>query len=164
MLKKREAAMGLHPTPALQSGPALAPNLTAQPSTSYGPSTLTSTSPHHTPAPTTSGPEPHYGSAASSVAPLHQVPGDSSWQQQGQLPPDPSGSQGGPAGVGQQQRGSLGDLLDTSVLADRGKAFDLFRWVLQQVWQAGTCSSCFWCSVYVMRCLALNACTDGAHT
>lgn len=130
MLKKREAAMGLHPTPALHSSPALAPNLSAQPSTSYGPPTLTSTTPHQAPAPPSGGTEPHYGSAASSAAPLHQAPGVSSRQQQGQPEPDPSGSQGftgGLAGVEHQHRGGSGDLLDISVLADRGKAFDLFR-------------------------------------
>lgn len=136
MLKKREAAMGLHLAPALQSGPALTPNPAAQPSTStsYSPPTLISTPTHLTPPPPASGAEPHYGSATSSVAPLHQAPGLSSRQLQGQFPPDQPGSQGGsggPAGGQPQQRGGAGDLLDTSVLADRGKAFDLFRWALQ---------------------------------
>lgn len=161
MLKKREAAMGLHPTPALHSSPALAPNLSAQPSTSYGPPTLTSTTPHQAPAPPSGGTEPHYGSAASSAAPLHQAPGVSSRQQQGQPEPDPSGSQGftgGLAGVEHQHRGGSGDLLDISVLADRGKAFDLFRWgsqllLMRCVSLQGTC-----CRFMLLAACCFNHC------
>lgn len=131
MLKKREAAMGLNPAPAIQSGPAVAPHPAAQPSTStsYSPPTLTSTLPHFTPASPSGSAEPHYGSSTGSAAPLHhQAPTLSSGQQQGQLPPDQLGQSHQQTGVEHQQSVGPGDLLDTSVLADRGKAFDLFRW------------------------------------
>ena len=145
MLKKREAAMGLNPAPALQSNAAVAPYVTAQPSTStsYSPPTLTSTL---TPASPSSSAEPHYDSSTSSAAPLHhQATSLSSGQQQGQLPPDQHGQShrqtGSSAGMERQQSVGPGDLLDTSVLADRGKAFDLFRWAHSSAslaeWQTG---------------------------
>lgn len=134
MLKKREAAMGLNPAPALHTSPAMAfpPAAQTSPSSSHSPPTLTSTLSHLTPALTSGSAEPHYGSSTSSAAPLHhQVPSLSSGQQQGQLPHDPHGQsheQNDSAGIKHQQSVGPGDLLDTSVLADRGKAFDLFRW------------------------------------
>lgn len=148
MLKKREAAMGLNTIPALQSGPALNPHPTpspaqSQPSTSYSPPALTSTLSNpsqpslsftSTPAPASSSgaTEPHYGSSTSNTVPT----GVSA----GQLPGQLQGSHGnvalshqynGSASGGQQGPGSA-DLLDASVLADRGKAFDLFRWAGRQ--------------------------------
>ena len=140
MLKKREAAMGLNPALALQPGPvqppapAVAPAVAQPvPSTSYSPPTLTSSLTHLTPASPSSSSEPHYGSSTSNVAPVqHQLSSSnlSSGQLPGQLPPDQSRSPGqavGGVGVHNQQSEGPGDLLDTSVLADRGKAFDLFR-------------------------------------
>ena len=135
MLKKREAAMGMNPAPALLSSPAVALQSAAQPSlsTSHSPPTLTSALPHLTPASPSGSAEPHYGSSTSSAAPVHhQAPNLSSGQQQGQLPAGQGGQShqqtSGSAGVEHQQNVGPGDLLDTSILADRGKAFDLFRW------------------------------------
>lgn len=134
MLKKREAAMGLNAAPALLSGPTVVPHLAAQPSTStsHSPPTLTSTLPHFTPTSPSGSAEPHYGSSTSSAAPLHHHASSlSSGQQQGQLLPDQHGQShgqtGGSTDVEHQQSVGPGDLLDTSILADRGKAFDLFR-------------------------------------
>ncbi|DBA74016.1 TPA: hypothetical protein ACH3X1_010839 [Trebouxia sp. C0004] len=141
LLKKREAAMALNVAPALQSGPALNPHLplaVAQPafSTSYGPPALTSTlnpsAPfsltNAEPASSSGVAEPHYGSSTSNMLPLNS----SSVQLPGQLPGSRitatenhrSNSTSAPGG---QQGLEPAGLLDTSVLADRGKAFDLFR-------------------------------------
>ncbi len=143
MLKKREAAMGLNPAPALPSGPTPNPHLPlapAQPapSTSYSPPALTSTLNPSAPSapfsPTTALPasssgaaEPHYGSSTSNILPVNS----SSGQLPRQLPGNrttatESHQSSGTAPGGQQGLESAG-LLDTSVLADRGKAFDLFR-------------------------------------
>lgn len=131
MLKKREAAMGLNPAPALHTSPAMAllPAAHTSTSSSHSPPTLTSALPHLAPASQTGSAEPHYGSSTSSGALHQQVPNLSSGQQ-GQLPHDPHGqlhAQTDSAGIKHQQSVGPGDLLDTSVLADRGKAFDLFR-------------------------------------
>ncbi|DBA83158.1 TPA: hypothetical protein ACH3X2_006681 [Trebouxia sp. C0005] len=141
MLKKREAAMGLNAAPALQSG--LAPSLHLPmapahptPSTSYSPSAPTSTldpsAPSaafsHTnavPASVSGAAEPHNGSSTSNMLPLNS----SSARLPGQLPGSritESHQSNQKAPDGQQGLESAG-LLDTSVLADRGKAFDLFR-------------------------------------
>jgi len=141
MLKKREAAMGLNAAPALQSRPAPNPHLPlapAQPapSTSYSPPALTSTLNPSAPsaafsptgAPPSSGvAEPHYGSSTSNLLPVDS----SSGQLPGQLPGSrvtatESHQSNNSAPGGQQGLENVG-LLDTSVLADRGKAFDLFR-------------------------------------
>ena len=136
MLKKRKAAMGLNPALALQPGPVQAPAPAAAqplPSTSYSPPTLTSSLTHLTPASPSSSSEPHYGSSTSNVAPLpHQSSSSdvSLGQLPGQLPLDQSRSHRHAVdgfGVQNQQSEGPRDLLDTSVLADRGKAFDLFR-------------------------------------
>ncbi len=143
MLKKREAAMGLNAAPALQSGPAPNPHLPlapAQPapSTSYSPPALTSTlhpsapsaaflNTKTVPASLSGAAEPHYGSSTSNMLPVNS----SSAQLPGQLPgshftASESHQSNNSAPGGQQGLESAG-LLDTSVLADRGKAFDLFR-------------------------------------
>jgi len=139
MLKKREAAMGLNPAPALPSGPAPNPHLPlapAQPapSTSYSPPALTSTlnpsapsapfSPTGAVSASSSGAaEPHYGSSTSNMLPLNsssgQLPGS-------RITATASHQPNNSAPGGQQGFENVG-LLDTSVLADRGKAFDLFR-------------------------------------
>ena len=142
--------MGLNPAPALQSGPAVAPHLTAQPSTStfHSPSTLTPTLPLLNPASPTGSADPHCGSNTNSAAPLHHHTSSlSSGPQQGQLPPDQPGQShrhtGNSAGLEHQQSVEPGGLLDTSVLADRGKAFDLFRCAHGSAslakWAAGLC-------------------------
>ena len=138
MLKKREAAMGLNAAPALQSGPAPNPHLPlapAQPapSTSYSPPALTSlldpSAPSAASSHTSAVPgaaEPHYGSSISNMLPLN-----SSAQLPGQLPGSritgTESHQSNNSAPGGQQGLEPAGLLDTSVLADRGKAFDLFR-------------------------------------
>ena len=146
MLKKREAAMGLNPAPALQSGPDPNPHLPlapAQPapSTSYSPPTLTSTLNPSAPSapsapfsPTSAVPasssgaaEPHYGSSTSNMLPVNfpsaQLPG----QLPGSRTTATASHQSNNSAPGGQQGFENVGLLDTSVLADRGKAFDLFR-------------------------------------
>lgn len=173
MLKKREAAAGLNPAPALQSGPALALPPAAQPSTStsHSPPRLTSALPYSTLASPSSSTEPHYGSSTSSAAPLHhQEPSLLSGQQQGQLPLDQNGQSNrqtdSSAGIAHQQSEGPGDLLDTSVLADRGKAFDLFRWAHSSASlaerQTGSQTAqfllpCFLCSSSLLACLCTHA-------
>jgi len=127
MLKKREAAMGLNAAPALQSGPAPNPHLPlapAQPapSTSYSPPALTSTL-----NPSAPSAEPHYGSSTSDMLPVNS----SSAQLPGQLPGSritaTESHQSSNSAPGGQHGLEPAGLLDTSVLANRGKAFDLFR-------------------------------------
>ncbi len=139
MLKKREAAMGLNPAPALQPGPAPNPHLPltpAQPapSTSYSPPALTSTLNPSAPSapfsPTSAVPasssgaaEPHYGSSISNILPVNS----SSGQLPGSYITGTGSHQSSSTASGGQQGLENAGLLDTCVLADRGKAFDLFR-------------------------------------
>ena len=136
--------MGLSTIPALHSGPALNPHpapspAQSLPSTSYSPPALTSTlsnpsppslslTPTLAPASSSSATEPHYGSSTSNAVPMGVSPGQLQGNHgSGALTHQYSGSASG----GQQGPGSA-DLLDASVLADRGKAFDLFRWACRQ--------------------------------
>ena len=140
MLKKREAAMGLKPAPALQSGPAPEPHLPlapAQPtpSTSYSPPALTSTLNPSAPfSPTSAVPasslgaaEPHYGSSVSNMLPVNSSSGQLPRQLPGSHITATASQQSNSGAPGGQQVLESAGLLDTSVLADRGKAFDLFR-------------------------------------
>ena len=141
MLKKREAAMGLlSPSAAALQAPT-APqtnsmtsqaNLKPNPQTSAQPLTTTPHPMPHLPNPAShlhspssgaaSTAEAHYGSSTSNLAPTPTQTGVGS---------------GGGRGVELQQASSSGAgqatgeaaLLDISILADRGKAFEVFRWV-----------------------------------
>ena len=139
--------MGANIAATLQSNPALntaaaSPSAQVSSSNTHGPSSLT---PLHTvthPSVSASAAasasfsgavEPHYGSSTSGMAPAllsslqlpQQLPGQVQ-AGQGMLSDSEQQTSSSNSGYDQQHLGP-GDLLDTSVLADRGKAFDLFR-------------------------------------
>ena len=142
--------MGSNPAATLQASPALntvaaSPSAQLSPSNAHGPSSLTPslTVPHPSASASAAAPaaaiasssgaaEPHYGSSTSGMAPAALSPLQLPQQLPGQGTLSNSGQQASSSSSGHdQQHFGPGDLLDTSILADRGKAFDLFRSALE---------------------------------
>ena len=141
MLKKREAAMGLlsPSTAALQASIATQPNsMTSQANLKPNPQTSAQplpTAPHA--MPNFSNPASHLHSPSSGAASTAEAHYGSSTSNLAPTPTQTGGVVGGSRGFELQQASSSGAgqatgeaaLLDISILADRGKAFEVFRWV-----------------------------------